>query len=134
MSYINYCIRLTEDDKLDSDEQVQKNIFELKFAIFFFPFSLFPMPQAPLLPVEGFLNPQQIVREARGRAEAAVEEKLRPLAETVDDCTEAYNEYKDAAETIKSAENLLKQNDSTLMKIKQELGKGWKKEHIQKKI
>ena len=57
MSYINYCIRLTEEEKLDIDEQVQKNIRELKFAIFFFPFSPFPMPQAPLLPVEGLLTP-----------------------------------------------------------------------------
>ncbi len=103
----SYCINLTEEENLEIDEQVRKNRFELKFAIFF-PFLPFPMPmvpQVPFLPVEGF-TPQQIVRNARDRAESAVEERLRPLAEAVDDCREAYNEYKEVKETIESAEKL----------------------------
>ncbi len=70
----SYCINLTEEKKLEIDKQVRKNRFELKFAIFF-PFLPFPIvPQVPFSPVEGF-SPQQIVRNARGRAESAVEEK-----------------------------------------------------------
>jgi hypothetical protein len=101
----SYCINLTEEEKLEIDEQVRKNRFELKFAIFF-PFLPFPIiPQVPFFPVEGF-SPQQIVKNARDRAESAVEERLRPLAEAVDDCREAYNEYKEVKETIESAEKL----------------------------
>jgi len=48
---------------------------------------------APFFPVEGF-SPQQIVRNARDRAESAVAEKMAPLAQFVDECQEAYNEYK----------------------------------------
>ena len=93
MSYINYCINLTEEEKLEIDKQVRKNRFELRFAIFF-PFLPFPIvPQVPFFPVEGF-SPQQIVRNARDRAESAVAEKLAPLAQLADDCQEAYNEYK----------------------------------------
>ena len=105
----SYCINLTKEQKLEIDKQVRKNRFELKYAIFFpfLPVPIVPMPQVPFFPVEGF-SPQQIVRNARDRAQSAVEERLRPLAETVDDCTEAYNEYKDAKETIKSAEKLVK--------------------------
>lgn len=88
----SYCINLTEQEKLDIDKQVRKNIFALKFAIFF-PFLPFPMPSVPFFPVEGF-NPQQIVRNPRDRAESAVAEKMAPLAQFVDDCQEAYNEYK----------------------------------------
>jgi len=92
---------LTKEQKLEIDKQVRKNRFELKYAIFFpfLPVPIVPMPQVPFLPVEGF-SPQQIVRNARDRAQSAVEERLRPLAETVDDCTEAYNEYKEVKETI----------------------------------
>ena len=105
----SYCINLTKEQKLEIDKQVRKNRFELNYAIFFpfLPVPIVPMPQVPFLPVEGF-SPQQIVRNARDRAQSAVEERLRPLAETVDDCTEAYNEYKDVEETIKSAEKLVK--------------------------
>lgn len=88
----SYCINLTEEEKLEIDKQVRKNRFELKFAIFF-PFLPFPMPQVPFLPVEGF-SPQQIVRNARDRAQSAVAEKLSPLAQFADNCQEAYNEYK----------------------------------------
>ena len=102
----SYCINLTESEKLEVDKQVRKNRCELKFAIFF-PFLPFPMPQIPFFPVEGF-SPQQIVRNGRDRAESAVEERLRPLAEAVDDCREAYNDYKDAEEIIDSAEKLVK--------------------------
>ena len=78
------CINLTEEEKLEIDKQVRKNRFELKFAIFF-PFLPFPMvPQVPFLPVEGF-TPQQIVRNARDRAESAIAEKLAPLAQLIDD-------------------------------------------------
>ena len=89
----SYCIGLTEEEKLGIDKQVRKNRRELKFAIFF-PFLPFPViPQVPFFPVEGF-SPQQIVRNARDRAESAVAEKLAPLAQFADDCQEAYNEYK----------------------------------------
>jgi hypothetical protein len=91
----SYCINLTEEEKIEIDKQVRKNRFELKFAIFFpfLPFPIVPMPQVPFFPVEGF-SPQQIVRNARDRAESAVAEKLSPLAQLVDDCQEFYNEYK----------------------------------------
>lgn len=73
-----------------------KNRFELKFAIFL-PFLPFPIiPQILFFPVEGF-SPQQIVRNARDRAESAV-----------DDCREAYDEYKEVKETIESADKLVK--------------------------
>ena len=105
MSYINYCINLTEEEKLEIDKQVRKNRFELRFAIFF-PFLPFPIvPQVPFFPVEGF-SPQQIVRNARDRAESAVAEKLAPLAQLADDCQEAYNEYK-----------VYKEMSSTLSKV-----------------
>ena len=49
----SYCINLTEKEKLEIDEQVRKNRFELKFAIFF-PFFPVPIvPQVPFFPVEG---------------------------------------------------------------------------------
>ncbi len=91
----SYCINLTEEEKLEIDKQVRKNRLELKFAIFFpfLTFPMVPMPQVPFLPVEGF-SPQQIVRNARDRAQSAVAEKLSPLAQFVDNCQEAYNEYK----------------------------------------
>lgn len=103
----SYCINLTEEEKIEIDKQVRKNKFELKFVIFF-PFQLIPIvPQVPFFPVEGF-SPQQIVRNARDRAESAVEERLRPLAEAVDDCSEVYNDYKEVKETIKFSEKLAK--------------------------
>jgi len=69
----SYCINLTEQEKLEIDKQVRKNRFDLKYAIFFpfLPFPIGPMPQAPFFPVEEF-SPQQIVRNARDRAESAV--------------------------------------------------------------
>ena len=104
----SYCINLTEEEKLEIDKQVRKNRFELKFAIFF-PFLPFPMvPQVPFLPVEGF-TPQQIVRNARDRAESAITEKLAQLA---DDCQEAYNEYK-----------VYKEMSSTLSKVSKKVRK-----------
>ena len=93
MTYINYCLDLTEEKKREIDKQVRNNRFELRFAIFF-PFLPFPIiPQVPLFPVEGF-NPQQIVRHARNRAELAVAKRLSPLAQAVEDCQEAYDQYK----------------------------------------
>jgi len=103
----SYCMNLTEEEKIEIDKQVRKNRFELKFAIFF-PFLPVPIvPQVRFFPVEGF-STQQIVRNARDRAQSAVEERLRPLAEAVDDCSEAYNEYKEVKETIESEEKLAK--------------------------
>lgn len=88
-----YCINLTEEKKVEIDKQVRKNRSELKLVIFF-PFLPFPIvPQVPFFPVEGFTL-QQIVRNARDRAESAVAEKLSPLAQLADDCQEAYNQYK----------------------------------------
>ena len=107
----SYCINLTEEEKLEIDKQVRKNRFKLKFAIFF-PFLPFPMvPQVPFLPVEGF-TPQQIVRNARDRAESAIAEKLAPLAQLADDCQEAYNEYK-----------VYKEMSSTLSKVSKKVRK-----------
>ena len=101
----SYCINLTEEEKLEIDKQVRKNRFELRFAIFF-PFLPFPIvPQVPFFPVESF-SPQQIVRNARDRAESAVAEKLAPLTQLTDDCREAYNEYK-----------VYKEMSSTLSKV-----------------
>ena len=56
MSYINYFINLTKEQKLEIDKQVRKNRFELKYAIFFpfFPVPIVPMLQVLFLPVEGF--------------------------------------------------------------------------------
>ena len=89
-----YCINLTEEEKLEIEKQVRKNRSELKSAIFFpfLPFPFLPMPQVRFFPVERF-TPQQIVRNARDRAKSAVAKKLAPLAQLVDDCQEAYNEY-----------------------------------------
>lgn len=66
----SYCTNLTEEEKLEIDKQVRKNRFELKFVIFF------PFLPVPFFPVEGF-NPQQIVRNARDRAESAVADSAR---------------------------------------------------------
>lgn len=101
------CINLTEEEKLEMDKQVRKNRFELKFAIFFpfLPVPIVPMPQVPFIPVEGFM-PQQIVKNARDRAESAITEKLAPLTQLADDCQEAYNEYK-----------VYKEMSSTLSKV-----------------
>lgn len=95
----SYCTKLTKEEKLKIDKQVHKNRTELKFAIFFpffpfLPFNHLPMPSVPFFsPVEAF-NGQQIVRNARNRAESAVAEKIAPLAQVADDCEEAYDEYK----------------------------------------
>ena len=70
-----------------------------------------PMPRVPFFPVEGF-SPQQIVRNARDRAESAVAEKVAPLAQLVDDCQEAYNEYK-----------VYKKMSSTLEKVSKKVRK-----------
>jgi hypothetical protein len=51
------------------------------------------MPGVPFQPVEGF-SPQQIVRNAGDRAQSALAEKVAPLFQFVDECEEAYNEYK----------------------------------------
>ena len=90
----SYCINLTEEKKLEIDKQVRKNRFELRFAIFFpVLFPTIPMPQLPFAPVDG-LMPQQIVRNARDRAESAIAEKLTSVAQLANDCQEAYSEYK----------------------------------------
>jgi len=88
----SYCVNLTEEERFDIDKQVKKNKFELKFAIYF-PFFPFLMPQVPFLPVEGFV-PQQIVRNAKDRAQKAFTEKVAPLFQFTDECEKAYNEYK----------------------------------------
>lgn len=68
---------------------------------------MLPTPYVPFFPVERFI-PQQIVRNARDRAESAVAEKVASLAEAVDDCREASNQYKEVKGTIESAEKLAK--------------------------
>ena len=91
----SYCTNLTEEEKLEIDKQVRKNRLKLKFAIFFplLPIQTVPQPQVPFFPVEGF-SPQQIVRNARNRAESAVAEKLAPLAQAAYEFQEAYHQYK----------------------------------------
>ena len=80
MSYINYCINLTEEEKFEIDNPVRKNRLELRLAIFF-PFLPFPIvPQVLLFPVEGF-SPQQIVRNVRDGAESAILQKLNQAIE-----------------------------------------------------
>ena len=91
----SYCINLTEEEKFEIDKEVRKNRCELIFATFFplLPFSM-PQPQAPFFPpAEGF-SPQQIVRNVQDRVESAIAEKLAPVAQSANDCQEAYNEYK----------------------------------------
>lgn len=125
----SYCINLTEEEKLEIDKQVRKNRFELKFAIFF-PFLPFPMvPQVPFLPVEGFPL-QQIVRNARDRAELAAAKKLSPLAQLADDCQEAYNEYKVSKEmssTLSKVSKKVRKDEDTrkgLDKLEEQLKNG----------
>ena len=129
MSYINYCINLTEEEKLEIDKQVRKNRFELRFAIFF-PFLPFPIvPQVPFFPVEGF-SPQQIVRNARDRTESAIAEKLAPLAQLADDCQEAYNEYKvykEMSPTLSKVSKKVRKDEDTskgLDKLEKQLKNG----------
>jgi hypothetical protein len=110
----SYCSNLTEQEKLDIEKQVRKNRFELKFAIFF---SLlpFPMPSVPFFPVEGF-SPQQIVRNARDRAESAVAEKIAPLYPFVDDSQEAYNEskvYSEMSSTLSKISKKVRKDEDT---------------------
>lgn len=116
-----YCINLTEEEKVEIDKQVRKNKFELKFAIFFpfLPFPTVPMPYAPFIPVEGF-SLQQIVRNAKDRAESAVAEKMAPLAQAADEYQEAYNEDKETKEAIKLVEDVNKKWEKSSAKEKYE--------------
>ncbi len=50
----SYCINLTEQEKLDTDKQVRKNRFELRFAIFLTVLLIIPQPSVAVFPVEGF--------------------------------------------------------------------------------
>lgn len=93
----SYCINLTEEEKIEIDKQVVKNRMEIKLAVFLgSPF----LPNLPILPEPSFFPnreifaPQHIVRDARDRVEEAVNDRMNRLAEAVDDCQEAYNEYK----------------------------------------
>ena len=61
MTYINYFVNLTEEEKLEVDKQVRKNRFELIFAIFFLPFPMLPTPYVLFFLVESFDN--KIVQE-----------------------------------------------------------------------
>lgn len=119
---------MTEEEKLDIDKQVRKNIFELKYAIFL-PFFPFPIPSVSFLPVKGF-SPQQITRNARDRAESAVAEKLAPLAQFADDCQEAYNEckvYNDMSSTLFKVSKKVRKDKETsksLDKLEEQLKNG----------
>ena len=121
----SYCTNLTEEEKLEIDKRVRKNRFELKFAIFF-PF--LPVPIVPH-PVEGF-SPQQIVRNARDRAESAVAEKLAPLAQAADECQEAYNQYKvynEMSSTLSKVSKKVRKDEDTskgLDKLEEQLKNG----------
>ena len=93
----SYCINLTDQEKISIDEEVVKNRTEIKFAVFLgLPF----LPNLPILsepsffPDQKIFAPQHIVREAKDRVEEAVNDRMNRLAEAVDDCQEAYNDYK----------------------------------------
>jgi hypothetical protein len=125
----SYCTNLTEEEKLEIDKRVRKNRFELKFAIFF-PFLPVPIvPQVPFFPVEGF-SPQQIVRNARDRAESAVAEKLALLAQAADECQEAYNQYKvynEMSSTLSKVSKKVRKDEDTskgLDKLEEQLKNG----------
>ena len=118
----SYCINLTEEEKRKIDKQVRKNRFMLKFAIFFPLFSS-PMLSVPFSPVAGFTT-QQIVGNARNRAESAVAKKIAPLAQAVDDCHEAYNESK---ETKPEAYNESKETKETVKSVEEDVDKKWEK-------
>ena len=122
--FINYTQyrKIQKNPKLlaEDDKRVNKNRFMVKLAIFFPPFifpKFFPIsvPKMPFSPVEGF-TPQQIVRNARDRAESAAVEKKNafldkvtaPLAQCADDVEEAYNEYKVYIELSKTLSNVSK--------------------------
>ena len=51
----SYCINLKEKEKLETDKQVRKNRFELKFAVFFL-FPMVPIPDVPFFQVKCFLH------------------------------------------------------------------------------
>jgi hypothetical protein len=87
------------------------------------------MPQVPFVPVEGF-SPQQIVRNARDRAQAVVDEKLSPLAQFADNCQEAYDDYKvydKMSKTLSKVSKKVRKDEDTskgLDKLKEQLKKG----------
>ncbi len=85
--------------------------------------------QAPFFPVEGF-PPQQIVGNAIDRAESAIAEKLASLAQLVDDCQEAYNEYKvykEMSSTLSKVSKKVRKDEDTskgLEKLEEQLKNG----------
>jgi hypothetical protein len=128
----SYCINLREKEKLEIDKQVRKNRFELKFAIYIFPFLPFPiipMPQVPFYPVEGF-PPQQIMRNGRDRARSAIAEKLSPLTQLADDCQEADDKYEvqdEMSSTLSKVSKIVRQDKETsksLDKLEEQLKNG----------
>ena len=104
---------MTKEEKLEIDKQFRKNRFELRFAIFFFPFPI--VPQVPFFPVEGF-SPPQIARNAKDRTESVVAEKLAPLAQLADDCQEAYDQckiYKEMSSTLSKVSTKVRKDKET---------------------
>ena len=87
----SYSINLKEEEKIEINKQVRKNLFPLKILkiAIFFPFF---NPRVPFA-AEGF-NPNQIIRNGRDRAKSAIDKKLAPLYQFKDECEEKYNEYK----------------------------------------
>jgi len=90
---------------------------------------MFPTPMTPFFPVQGF-SPQQIVRNARDRAESAVAEKIAPLAQFADDCQEPYNEYKvysEMSSTLSKVSKKVRKDEDTckgLDNLKEQLKNG----------
>lgn len=128
-----YSRNLTDKERVEIDKKARINRFKLKFAIFspFFPIIL-PMPTTPFFPVDGF-QPRHIVehhaRNARNRAGVAIEKKVAPFAQMVNEFQEAYYEYKvymELSSTLKKiSKNVRKDKevDKSLDKLQEQLKK-----------
>ena len=106
--------RLSPAERKKIDKEVEKNRLEfkifLKLAVWL-PF--LPLPNVEMeFPDFVVFSPQQIVRDARDRAEEAVQKRMDQLSQLADDCQEAYNEYK-----------VYNQMSSTLSKVSKKVRK-----------
>lgn len=80
---------------------------------------MFPLPQFPFFPVEGF-SPQQIVRNGRDRLEeAAVEKKNQLLAPIYATADQVHEEFDDACEKFTAYSEM----SSSLLKVSKKVQK-----------
>ena len=124
--------KLTPEKREIIDKQVEKNRLELKIFLkvaVFVPF--FPLPNFEMqFPDFRVFSPQQIVRDARDRAEEAVHQRMDQLAQFADDCQEAYNEYKvysEMSSTLSKVSKKVRKDEDTrkgLDKLKEQLKDG----------